>query len=590
MILIKIFKITLLIVTLVSAATSDSLATDFDGNALSGKNHCRSSETWNYTSGKSPAWLDQYRGFLAGKASSGYSFSEAVQLKRLSILLKQGINERDFSEYWVGRILFDLKLDPLAHQVFKSVYDGSENKAIKKASQICMSEIQKRSPDWKAPSPLSDDDPDAVFLASLGKTTGVSKKLPAAYREYLLGVEQSLNRHYPEAIEHLTLFLNDLESSTNPLLKKHIDDARLMLGRAYYTSGKYREAIKEFQTVTKTSNQQIDALSDLSWAYLQAKQFDDAVGVSMQLRVGSLRNTFAPEPLMVAAMALNELCLYPESIRMIRAFVNDYAKSHQWLNDNKSKTDFYDETLKALKKQSTVPVKISTEWMKSPEFLVRQNELNTLLDHPKIISRTQDLAVAEQRKLTTQFINAAQVFVKDVKIAKFRLKPGEELRDSLGDRFFVLKKQLRKLSRYYRASRTWKALARMYEKRLPETRAGLKNKVDVDLKADTAKLLTKLDKIRENSDLIEIEIYNGASQDMIWKNAHNDFDQANKEMEDDKEKPNHAQVWSWGRIASSEIEDAEVWEDEMGALKADISDQCLKKEKYLHLKLMKRDK
>ncbi len=34
----------------------------------------------------------------------------------------------------------------------------------------------------------------------------------------------------------------------------------------------------------------------------------------------------------------------------------------------------------------------------------------------------------------------------------------------------------------------------------------------------------------------------------------------------------------------SELEDAEVWEDEVGALKGDVSDQCNKKEKYLSLK------
>jgi hypothetical protein len=212
-----------------------------------------------------------------------------------------------------------------------------------------------------------------------------------------------------------------------------------------------------------------------------------------------------------------------------------------------------------------------------------------LLEEPKQVDAIEALAQKEQAKLTEAFLNRAGAFLKEYKVAQLKLKPGEETPKEFADRYQVLKKEMRKLGRFYKASRTWKSLAHSYEKKIPSLKLELVSKVNKDWKAKNKKLLALLNHVKDNTDLIEVEIYNGASQDLVWKNAHSGYAKAEAGLEEKKAAPDAAHTWSWGRILASNIEDSEVWEDELGALKADVTDQCSLKEKFLKLKVIKKE-
>lgn len=557
---------------------------------------CESGEKWTIT-GNSPGWLNRFHESVNGKISALAGFADAVSLKRISAILNRSDFERDFSEYWVGRILFDLKLDPLAHQVFKSVLDNSEQKEIRKAAFVCMAQIQRRSPDFKVPAEtvewgafnLTEDDADVIYTASLIRPTKLTNLLPAGYRDFYNGVNAMKNRKYSEANAHLTKFLAYLDTPkiVTPL-EQYRDEAHLLLARALYSTAHFKESTLEFQKVKKVSNLQVETLSNLSWAYLLQEEYDAAIGVSMQLRTGSLRNAFAPEPLMVAAMALNELCMYQDSIRTIQAFINDYGKSFEWLHQNQKNKELYAELLKHFKKQSTVPTKIATEWMRSPAFLVRQEEINRLIEHPKRLQEIRSKGYSEQVRVTNDFILKTAKFLNDVKTAKLHKKVGEDFSDKLNAQYLTMKRDLRRLTRFYRSSKIWKNLARNYERQIPGQRVKIVDLINKDLMAANKSMLTALNNVRENSDWIEVEIYNGASQDLVWKEAHPDFEKVSAEMEETTEEAPGSTVWKWGRFLASEMELAEVWEDEVGALKADISNNCDKKDRYLKLKINRR--
>jgi hypothetical protein len=556
---------------------------------------CLSTEHWTLAKGN-PNWLREYHEFTSNRSSAIYGFSQAIQLKRMSQILNNSDFEHDFSEYWVARILFELKLDPLAHQALNSVYENSENADLKKAAFSCMARIQIRSPDWKAPNmaasaplPFTEEDSDVLFLTLLGHENGLTKKLTQGHRGFIEGYTALGKKDYTGAIIGFQSYFHYLETHVNPLLTRYLDEGHLLLGRAYYSVAKFPEAAAEFQKVKKTSNEQIEAMSNLAWSYLLHEKYDDAVGISLQLRAGALKNTFAPEPTMVSAMALNELCSYPDSIRMIQAFNKDYEPSFQWLSKNQSRDDGYVMTVKALKGQAGSPVKLTTEWIRSPEFLTRQKEINTLLDEPKLVAAIESTAQIEQKKLTDAFLARAAQFIKDYRVAQLKLKPGEDTSKEFQDRYVVLKKDLRKLGRFYKASRTWKSLARAYERKIPVLKTELVARVNKDWKSKNKKLLTLLNKVKDNTDLIEVEIYNGASQDLVWKSAHSDYAEKEKSLEETKDAPDGAHTWNWGRFLASSIENTEVWEDELGALKADVTDQCGKKEKYLKLRILKKE-
>jgi tetratricopeptide (TPR) repeat protein len=537
---------------------------------LAATDACSSIETWSNgkplsRTEKAPRWIAAYQDFIIGKISLMSAMGEAIQLKRISQLLPDGGSyELDFSEYWIGRIFYEMKLDFLAVDVMKSVIENSSTAPVINAAWVCLGEIAKRTPDLKAPE---------------------SRKIPklASENDFKSAVAHALSRRHEKAIQSLEAFFARTSSGDLAYIAKHQDDARLILARSYYAKKKWAEAISNFQKVSKTSNRAIEAMSDLSWAYLQSNRINEALGLMMQLRIGSLRNTFAPEPLMVAAIAYNELCHYPDSIRMIHAFINDYAQSFQWLKKNRSYDEAYAEILRSFKKQSTTPPKIISEWIKSPIFIVRQTEINELIDQPKRIDLFSNKSQAEREQLTKDFIDNSKQFVKELKVAKLRLKPGQDLNPDWGSRHRELKKKIRELSRFFRAQKIWKNISKNYVSRIPKIRTSLVNKINKELKVRNAALLVRLEEIRENSNLIEIEIYQGASRDMIWKNANPDFDPKKVDVEvKDDDKP---KTWTWGRYSASEMETAEIWEDELGAVQTDLTDRCKQKEKYQNVKM-----
>ncbi|MBS1957872.1 MAG: hypothetical protein JST80_00225 [Bdellovibrionales bacterium] len=590
--------ITLSALMLVVNAHAGDFRSISERGSVSVKQGCQSGERWTIGGTSNPKWLDRFHDFTSGKITPVSGFAEAVSLKRISALLKKSDFERDFSEYWVGRILYEMKLDPLAHQVFESVLENTDQQEIKKAAFVCMAMIQHRSPDWKAPADkvewgafdLTADDADAIYTASLTRPTKNTWLLPAGYRDFYKGVQAMKDRKYTEAHEHLTKFIAYLDApKVVTRLERYRDVAHIMLGRALYSTAHFKEATLEFQKVKKTSNMQIETLSNLSWAYLLQEDFDASLGISLQLRTGNLRNAFAPETQMVAAMALNELCMYQDSIREVQTFINDYGTSFKWLSANQKNKEIYAELLKYFKKQSTVPTKVATEWMKSPQYISRQEEINRLIEHPRKMVEWHQKGYQEQIKITNDFIAKSMKFVADVKQAKIRQKPGDdEMPEKLAIQYLNMKRDLRRLTRYYRASKIWKNLTRNYEKRIPGYRMMVVNNINADLQKTNKSMLMTLNMVRENMDLIEVEIYNGASQDLVWKEAHPDYEKVSAEIETPEQEVANSTVWKWGRFLASDVENAEVWEDEVGTLKADISNQCDKKDRYLKVKLTTR--
>ena len=549
-------------------------------------------------------WLSRFDDFIHQRQSPLYSFSQAILLKRLGFLVRDSGFGREFSEYWVSRILYELNFDPLAHQAFSSLLENSETPAIRKAALVCLSQIERRSPDWKipedavkggvlAPAQSEAEAQTAFFLALRSRESPVFEKLlPPGYRDLIRGIQQSVHHRYGDAIPELARFLEFLENHPRHFLGRYADDARILLGRSLYSVARFKEAADQLQKVKKSSNRQIEALSDLSWAYLLDRRFDDSIGISMQLRIGSLRNTFAPETLMVAAIALNELCLYPDSIRTMRSMIHDYGPSYQWLIEHQKPADWYTLALGTIKGQGKtsaaspplVPAKISGEWLKSSSFLTRQMELNRLAEEPARIERLRRRGASEQETLSKNFIRDTDALLRDIRIARLKLRPGEKLSEEWTGKYRNLKKQLSNLAHFYQASRTWRVVTRNYERKIPGYRQALVRSTNADLQKKNQEMLALLRRVRENTDLVEIEIYNGASQDLIWRNAHPDFSRLSAQFEEMKKERRSSEVWNWGSFSASELENEELWEDELGALKADVSNQCDKKDRYMRLK------
>jgi hypothetical protein len=126
----------------------------------------------------------------------------------------------------------------------------------------------------------------------------------------------------------------------------------------------------------------------------------------MSLDSGGLRHTFAPETPMVMAMALNELCQYPESVRAIGLFKRDYEKPYKWLSTWSSQTKhepLYPTVVKFLRKQAPdVPDRVGSEWVRSLVFITDQDELNLIIDEVESTKALGKSGAKEQKKIASE--------------------------------------------------------------------------------------------------------------------------------------------------------------------------------------------
>ena len=504
---------------------------------------CEASEKWKIELQQKSNWVNRFNIFLQKQESPWLSFSEAIQLKKISNLMKKGDFEADFSEYWVGRIFYDLELYPLAYTFFSSSKENSKFPEIKNAARACLEEVSRKIPDWNP---------------NMGLTLSVENE------QLQKGLEEVNQRNYSAAIRTLNGFL---EASAIVGIKSHTeyrDVAYLLLGRSLYSIGKFSEAVTAFQKIDKRSNLEIDAMSDLSWSYLLSEKYAEALGVAIQLRSGALKNTFSPESIMVATMALNETCSYPDAVRMIQTFVHEYQQPFEWLISNHTKTNFYQEILLGLKNQSTTPIKIRTEWMKSSAFMIRQAEINLLIDNSRKISLIPSKIKDFQHDLALKNTAIIKTLIHDLRILDLQNNVDPEL----AQRLLTAKKEIRNVIRFNQSSKIMINVVKKYDSTIPSEKAKLVTKINHDLSLKNKEMLSLLKRVRENVDLVEVEVYNGASREMarvesIKKNSPTSAPQFENVL-----------AWNWGRFPASDIDRAEIWEDEMGALKANISNHC----------------
>jgi hypothetical protein len=386
---------------------------------------------------------------------------------------------------------------------------------------------------------------------------------------------------YQDAIPGFKKFITS--SGPPARLDKHIERARFLLAHGLYATGKFDEAARQLTLIPKNSPLLAQALTELSWTHLMAGRHREAIGVAMSLNAGTMRRAFAPEGPMVLAIALNELCHYPEAIRATQVFKHSYQKIHQWLVANEKK-DPYPLVVAFLKKTGEkIPAPIITEWLRSPAFLTRQEDINLILAEPARAEKVSEAAANEQSVLASDILRRAQAVRLSYQLAKKEGSRGRvpaKVRDELPE----LKEQIRMYRRFQLAAPVWRQILEGDSKAAGMRSTALINGINRDLSKLNTQMRKKLEEIAENNYFIEVEIYQGASRDLVWQESHPDYREVAENLRDADAPKNH-EVWKWGSATlHADADTEEVWEDELGAFQANLVDNCTSKERYLAIK------
>jgi hypothetical protein len=580
-----------------------------------GEHACSSAERWTFGPTVPSDRQDEYEDLIKGNMKPVQGFAEALGLRAIG----SSPEAKMFGEFWVSRALMEAKLYHIAHDGFTSIASRPPEEAtagVQIAALECLLQLEAKFTGFSLPKKvverLAELQPlthtpaqkEVVWLAAGAETrelvgeSGASAHKPEPLLALLVGsgLHEKLARAFWAAKRHdHSSVIRELEpflapgASVPPALKRFVDPARIMIARAFYTIGRYDQAAAHLRQIAKSSNLLAVSLDELSWAFLMNERYSEAIGTAMNLDAGGLRHTFAPESGMVMAMALNELCQYPESVRAIQLLRKHYEAPYKWLDDwSKDRKHLYPLAVEFLRKAGKTPERIGSEWVRSPVVIASQDEINLIFDEKEAQTALGKAGVQEQKRIAEELVRRTRELVPRLVASRTRSRKLEDLPPTVRGDLQKVHRLVAQFRRLQHAAPIWQAVLGNYKKKAPVLEHHLVERINQDLEDRSLRMLAQLEEISENVQLIEVEIYNGASSDIIWQNAHPDYVKVAKQMKDEAMKNAPEKVWDWGRAPAGDVDEHEIWEDELGSFKANLYNNCSSKDKYLALKMRRK--
>ncbi len=610
---------------------------------------CSESETWTVAPRLARTLPPEIRGFIKGLTAEPEAairaFADAFTFRQKA----KSPADQLLGDYAIARSLNHAQVFGLAAELFDNIIQQPTSAAkapIQIAAISCLGQIRrrysafafsnaamKRLPDFFKKGQPNKRELNILWYAVTEKFLMQIReydKAPAKQRTKLAkGIEETLDRlkaspahsalalgmwaayrhKTRDAAAHLTKFVQ-AEGLTEALDAKR-DSARLLLARSLYELGDFKGAVKHLELVDKRANELVQSLVYLASSQLMAADYPKAIGASLGLQSGSLKETFAPESLMVASMALNELCHFPESLAMVNKFKRQYQGTFFWLHERKKggakekeplypmalaflkgekpkdlpKDELEDEAAEPPTPAGTVPVRVGSEWIRSPIFISKQESINhlfrTMRKLPKLMGLGRTVAKTEVRA-----IGQAKTELREkVQKARAALKPGEKLAATILEEANALRLREARQARLVYALPHFDRALTGYRSRASQWQGYLTNEIEKELRTLNTRMYSELTSVMENNELIEAEIWNGASQDIVWQNAHPEFKEMVKSgaLRNDRSPTSAADVYDWGSAGQGLDGSEEVWEDEIGAIQANLQNDCANKEKYMKI-------
>ncbi len=601
------------------ALATTSLASPPAGRAaeLYASGPCTPTEKWRYAAGVPQEARVSFEKLILGQVSPMQGFAEGGTLSRESPLPPV----RLFGEYWRDRALLQGEMASAALDGFATIVAEPatpETVGVQIAAIGCLNRIHEAYPALPLPREIASRLPRLYSLApreisrqplrelTLSLIISELAENPAsrpatalagllagagAYESFARGFVAAAQGDHPHAIGWLEKIVgrSRAEDHLPAELGRQLVHARLVLARSYYSARQFDRAAQQYNLIERSSNETPEMLSELAWSYLLQERYADAVGTATNLQLGRMKGTFTPEAPVVMAMALNELCQYPDSLRAVQLFHRDYDAAYQWLQGwsrNPAKP-LYPIALSFLQNraQSPVPERIAGEWVRSNTFISRQQEIHRLYGEKhatQAFLKGGEQARAGLAREIRQVAGDLNVGIREESDGQLRIYSSERISPARAPDFATLKRNVAVFNRLREAADQIEEWQASQESRSAAIRARLVAEINADLARRSRRMLRQLEEVGENSRLVEIEIYNGASHDMIWRNAHPDYAEIEKKVKVAYSRPK-GHTLNWGTVNPTN-DKVEVWEDELGSFKANLHDNCASKEKYLALK------
>jgi hypothetical protein len=304
----------------------------------------------------------------------------------------------------------------------------------------------------------------------------------------------------------------------------------LIYARDLYEMKRFQKSADVVRLIPRDSNYLPQALSDLTWALLMAGKKREAVGTAFNIQKSLLNKTFTPEAPLVASIAYFEMCQYARALKNSVYFKKKYLPVLSWykrLTIEQTEKP-YEMLTASLRKKDSVPNVVLLEWLRSPEFRALQGEANALFT---------------ERRLAYNLV-------------------AERLNAEKGS-YWV---------------KEWKAPLAEFYKGTKNTQREIGQRLNKVLKNVNKRIASGIGRLIENTQLLEIEIFDAAGEDMVWRNINPEYTKWASEQPDEKRDPDR--LWVWGEVPVDPASKDEIWEDELGWTLGNVDDECRLKNRF----------
>ncbi len=533
------------------------------GNLIRAENPCGQNEAWFYGKTVPNSWKVWFTHPFEGDKSP----YEVLLLAQTLKMAAKNEENKAFSEYWIARSLMQIKMYHQAHSIFTNLISATDypaTRGVRVAALECLNKLQKVNAALMMPKSAGDtllswqlqNIPknylntfyEAILryarnkISTEGPDTNINAEMrilqdSGPFGNVLTATIASRKGNDNEVLAATEKYFKN--SSIPDNLKQYNDIMHLLQGQSYYDLRKYKDAIKAFDGVSNGSNYFVQSLLGKTWSHLLLQEYSEAVGAAANFIYGPLRKTFAPEANIVIAIAMNETCNYAEALETLKFFKKSYSSTHRWLYSWQQKQtarpqNMYTSLVDYMKKRQKIPDRIGNEWIRLPQFISNQEEINLISDEQALLKSFQSQVMSRANtKKDKNWKTAAQTIVSMVQSYLPNLKPKES-----------------KL---------------------------LKN-INDEVTARTSYLVKVLADTLDNAQKIEVEVYNALGEKMIVEQAMANQQKIERNRKDDKKKVIDVKVWDWGKLPNKydeENEDqVEIWLDEIGFLRTDLTNRC----------------
>lgn len=371
-----------------------------------------------------------------------------------------------------------------------------------------------------------------------------------------------------EAIVHLDALMKATDGDKSLPLRSI---GAMTLARIQFQKSDYKGAFQTYLLVDKSNALWLQARVESAWTQILSEDYEGAAGNMFSLHTDFFKNAFAPESYVVRTVGYLNLCQYGDGAQVLNEMKKRYApwkgKLDTYRKQTKQPVAYY-ETVKNwlknsdLKEVDGLPRSFIVELARHPSFVSIQKQINAYEDETNRYNKIAMSLVTMERELIAKQSAANQDLTKaKAKVTKDKVSDEVARQITQAER-----KLLSYRIQYHIAKKARTSIKKLRTDglaRIEKEKGALRVIAAKSLQTRFGDLLAGLNKVLDQNDVLQYELYAGAGEHIRYQMAGGDINPKDRpELKVEKDKSLN---WKFK---------GEIWEDEVGHYRSSLKNVC----------------